>query len=113
MNVTKQDFKNFIDKLPNKDMMESIIKDVHKNKKFTTWSILKIFFGQFTSNAFKSIKDGFIYLYKSVFAFLAGILSLVLFPIIFPIIAIYKVVSSKNHYKAGMEYFKIEDKDVR
>ena len=109
MQLTTNSFTKYIDQLPDKSMMEAIIRDVHKNKKFTVWSITKIFFSQFTSHAFKSIKDGFVYLYKSIVALTIGISSILLFPLIFPIIGIYKIISSKNHYSAGMKYFKVKE----
>lgn len=105
LNITKKHFEKYLTNFSNPEAMKDLIESVHKNKQFTAWSITKLFTKQF----FTAIKESFIGIFKNIYQLILNICIVVfglgLSPLIYPVILIFKIISSKNHYKVGMKHY--------
>ena len=107
--LSEKQFMDYLKTFDNQNQMKQIIQDVHTNKKYTSLSITKIFLSQYISKIWTTLKNVFTLQYKAIIELFTFILSVTLAPILFPLLLIYKIISSKNHYKAGLKHFDIKD----
>lgn len=109
MKITKNDYLKYFDTMNDKSALKKIMTHVHKEKKFSTVEIIKLYLYQSLYNSWTSIKESFVHLFKFFYKLIFGVIGPIFLIVSFPIVVWYKVISSKNSYKAAKEYFKLDE----
>ncbi len=109
MKISKNHYLKYFDNMNDKSAIKQIMKHVHREKKFTTTEIIKLYLYQSLYNSWTSIKESFVHLFKFFYKLIFGVLGPIFLIVTFPVMVWYKVISSKNSYEAAREYFKLDD----